>query len=468
MRHALLALLVLTLVGTSAPAQPEEDAPPARVVLPDTKAGRELGWVLRVLNGEPPGDIATRFTPEYLERYSIKEVTDVLTTLRQKAFGGNKVRMVRVDEFESPDQLEGVINGDGTDKFISVFLTLHDKTGLIAGLQFNPTGYSCQAGDWDSYGGELGKLAGAVAFGCYEVVPKDKATPAGEQRLVSVYEFKERDSLAVAAAFKLWVLGAAGERVASGAVAWDDAVTLRDDLRSMPGGPFDASPSGSGVPARTLARSMIGESDDTATDHLIAWVGRAEVEAYVKRLFKDSRRTVPLMLTRQFFYLRLNADDDLRDRYAQGNAEQREALLADGGPIGLKLPEWSRTGAWTTPRDVDRIEYFACVEDMCRVLADLRRLELRPGMGPISAALGADGGPITLSPDRWTSVGYRGGSEPGVLSHFWLLERADGRHYAMGMIWNNTKKNLSTDRFAELARAGLVILEKHGGAGGDE
>ncbi len=75
--------------------------------------------------------------------------------------------------------------------------------------------------------------------------------------------------------------------------------------------------------------------------------------------------------------------------------------------------------------------------------------------------LRVDGGPLALDPAAWPRVGFKGGAEPGVAAQFWLLQRADGRWYTMGMAWNNTQETVDEERLARLARAGIDILARH-------
>ena len=51
----------------------------------------------------------------------------------------------------------------------------------------------------------------------------------------------------------------------------------------------------------------------------------------------------------------------------------------------------------------------------------------------------------SLSPsarENWSYVGYKGGSEPGVLNLTWLLTDKAGRDHALVLSWNNPDATL--------------------------
>ena len=57
------------------------------------------------------------------------------------------------------------------------------------------------------------------------------------------------------------------------------------------------------------------------------------------------------------------------------------------------------------------LEWFATAPDMCRLMADLHRLEQLPGMEPLGHSLRINPG-LQFDSALWRSVAYKGGSEP--------------------------------------------------------
>src|SRR5690625_1565274 len=103
---------------------------------------------------------------------------------------------------------------------------------------------------------------------------------------------------------KLYVLDAVRQAVADGELAWEDTLTLTDDLRSLPSGVLQEEPAGHEVTVREAAELMISISDNTATDLLIDAVGREAVLAAVERLgHHDPELLTPLVTTRELFQL---------------------------------------------------------------------------------------------------------------------------------------------------------------------
>jgi len=466
MRLLLALLLALAFACTPARAQDDggEEPQPHKVDPPDNRVGRELAWVLRVLNGEAlPVTLDAKFTPRFIEAYTAEGITTVLTTLRKEVFNGVVIDLVQVNEDEGDaEAVTGVLNAQGRNKFLSVYLALDEKTGLIASLLFNPAGYSCAAGDWETYGGEMGRLGGTVAFGCYELVPVDASAPAGAYKLNPVYEIKEREVLNVAGGFGVWVLGALGDHIAADNAAWSDNVKVQDAWKSMPGDGLAEVRAGEARTLAELAHAMIAKSDLTAADHIARLLGRDAITAYLTpRLPRSIGRNTPFITTREMFALKLAPTTDPTLRFIENDADVRAQMLAPGGDLAGVTPAWDALDAWTNARLLDTVGYFACVEDHCRVMADLHRLEQLTGMAPLGTAMRERTG-MDFDREAWPSVAYKGGTEPGALSMAWLLKRSDGRWFVMAAIWNDETNEVAEGRLYDLARAGVNILDKHG------
>ncbi|MCE7974413.1 MAG: hypothetical protein DYG92_08870 [Leptolyngbya sp. PLA1] len=446
--------------------QPEDDPDERRTPVdpPDSRAGDALRWVLRVINGESPGELKEHFSPRCIEIGAAKEAIDATTTLRAKHFKKQRVYPVACYESEeNPDSLDAVLTGDNVRAYLSVLLVLDAKSGLIAGLNYNATGFGSQPGDWNSFEGDAGSLGGEISFGCYELVQD----PSGDAvTLKAVHEIDERRMLNIGGVWTLWAVGAAAERVRSGEGSWTDEVELRDEMKCLPGGFLSSKPAGTKVPLATLVERALSYSDTTATDHLVGWVGKARVEAYMAARMRDARRNLPLLTMRQYFHLKLAPEEATREAWSSAGREARERMLAEGGEIGAGSPRWSSLGSWTEPRWPDRIGHFANVEDLAKTMADLRRLEQVDGMQPLARALREDGGPLSLDETEWKSVAYKGGNEPGVLSQAWLLEHSVGRWYVMTLAWNNPSQPVDEERLGALAKSGLSLLSKHAAESG--
>src|SRR5690606_4999120 len=168
--------------------------------------------------------------------------------------------------------------------------------------------------------------------------------------------------------------------------------------------------------------------DNTATDHLVSLLGRETVEqaqAAYGHGAPDVNR--PLLTTRELFQLKWQVDDAARAGYLDAGEAERRAFLDElaGEPLEVDL-----AGA-TGPVAPDDLEWFASAGELCSALARLDQTAAQPGLEPVAEALGTN--PLVRLDDtgQWTRFAAKGGSEPGVLSYTFLLERADdGRAFA--------------------------------------
>jgi hypothetical protein len=76
---------------------------------------------------------------------------------------------------------------------------------------------------------------------------------------------------------------------------------------------------------------------------------------------------------------------------------------------------------------------------------------------PLGAILSANPG-IGIDMQTWTWVGYKGGSEPGVLNLTWLLHHRDGRHMFLSLGLNDEARGIDTLPVATLARSAMDFL----------
>lgn len=239
--------------------------------------------------------------------------------------------------------------------------------------------------------------------------------------------------MAVGSAFKLVVLRAYEDAVAAGRLKRDQVTTLQDADRSLPTGVLQTLPSGTPVTLETLAELMIRISDNTAADALIRMVGRDSLQAL-------SPRNTPFLDTRELFQLIADGADGIRSRYRSAGGEERQSIL--GGLSSAPLPEISRIGRTTTWRDV---EWRLSARELCGFLAGLNGAPAMSGTTePLLAGLG------------WPRLGFKGGSERGVLNLSALGETADGRRVC-AVVTANGDGPQPEDRiaplFADLLRA---------------
>jgi hypothetical protein len=131
-----------------------------------------------------------------------------------------------------------------------------------------------------------------------------------------------------------------------------------------------------------------------------------------------------------------------------GEAARRALLASDITPAPLTAidPLLFRDGK---PLMLD-VEWFASPADLVRTMDWIRHntengpgvearriLAINPGIGPATAS-------------GWSYVGYKGGSEPGVISMTLLLQAKGGAWYALSASWNNSAAAVDDGRFVAL------------------
>ena len=244
-------------------------------------------------------------------------------------------------------------------------------------------------------------------------------------------------ALAVASAFKLFVLKAIAQEIQDGRMRWDDVVQLRSERRSLPTAPLNRWPDGTPMTVQSLATFMIARSDNTATDHLLLHVGREVVEQHAGTYNR------PLLTTREMFLLKSRAHRALaRQWIAAPTPAARRALLSALG----RLDRRSVDLGWREPRLVEKIEWFFSPRALCDALDPLSGLPVfRPNPG-------------LASPRRWRRVAYKGGSEPGVRSMVYVVQHPrTGRRACVGLVWNDPHHPVDGPYFDFLMRRALAL-----------
>ncbi|MCB1352225.1 MAG: serine hydrolase [Rhodobacteraceae bacterium] len=325
---------------------------------------------------------AAQFAPGFLQQIAAEDVAEITADLRAK-WGALEEVISRKDRF--------ILRFQRADVPTDIVL---DDDGRVAGLWFHPPQ---PRGNLQSLAAAITGLPGQVSL----LVVTD-----GEV----MFEHEADKPLPVASAAKLAVLAALQDAIASGRIGWPDVVTLRPEWRSLPSGRLQDWPEGSAVTVETLANLMISESDNTATDALIALVGRDAVEA-------KAPRNRPFLTTRELFILKSRGNRILRAEWRAGDEAARQGIverLADD-----PLPEVEAIGTAPTPE----VEWYFTARELCAVL----------GATEGSPSLGINPGVAERA--DWNTVAFKGGSEPGVVNLSTLATDHDGRQHCVVATW---------------------------------
>lgn len=255
--------------------------------------------------------------------------------------------------------------------------------------------------------------------------------------------------LALGSTFKLYVLAALAEDVKAGRREWSDVVALTE--KSYPSGRLQDWPQGAPLTLHTLASLMISISDNTATDQLITVLGRERI----LKLMKDSGHSNPaandpFLTTRQLFILKT-----LKPELLEGRST-REVLA---NPATEAMATFSRpsldevNAAFAGGPKALNIEWFASPADLARLFAHMRRTADDKAFGIM--AINPSATPSIK--ERWDYIGFKGGSEPGVINLTWLLTDKGGRVWVLTLGWNNPAANVDERALESIAQRILLL-----------
>ncbi|MEE4450343.1 serine hydrolase [Novosphingobium resinovorum] len=252
---------------------------------------------------------------------------------------------------------------------------------------------------------------------------------------------------AVGSSFKLYVLAAIARQVKEGRRHWTDIVPVSG--KSFPSGTIHTLPEGAPVTLHTLASLMISISDNTATDILVRLAGQEALAREVRLAgHADPAALTPMLTTAQLFALKralTHGAPQTAERYVHASGAERQRLL-DGLDLAAVAHADPGEVFGHGPVAIGEIEWFASPADLAGVMDDLRRLgspealdilAINPAMDDASARL-------------WSYLGYKGGSEDGVMSMTWLLRDKAGRWSVVTGSWNDPNAPLDTERFETL------------------
>jgi beta-lactamase class A len=268
-------------------------------------------------------------------------------------------------------------------------------------------------------------------------------------------ELNSDTPLAIGSAFKLWVLYALDAKLRDdSSSSWDSKLAIRDELKSVPSGTYQNLTAGTQRSVREFARNMISISDNTAADHLIDFTGRTNVEQAQQQTGHSApSANIPWLYTREMFALKGWATARQLQTFRTGSVSDKRSVLDELRAEPLAPATLTN---WTTPRSLD-VEWFADAMDLCQVQ---RALAARDHFDPHSEVLQilAINPGIGFDLTKWSYVGFKGGSEVGVLSLAWLLQRNDGRWFSIVLIVNDPDHALDENAVIGVGSALPAIL----------
>jgi Beta-lactamase enzyme family/ORF 12 gene product N-terminal len=441
----LMVAMVFLAAACSSPGPAAAGAPtgPVKAVItPDTSAGAQLRWLITADAHLPLSGAQVR---AHFDAAFLAQISPAM--LNQGLHAVVIVRLLSIEASE-PSTLIAIVSTTATNSRAQVALTV-DSQGLISELTIGPATAAPTPTTWDGVDAALRSVAPQVRL-LVANVSNGSCQP--------IYSIDPAAAAPLGSAFKLYVLDALGNAVASGKVHWNQQLTVTAQLKSLPSGELQKEPDGTRISVQDTAAKMISISDNTAANMLINLVGQAAVEAALTTTgMADPALDRPFLTTRELFILKLDQWPALAKRYIAANEAGRRALLArtvDRAP----LPTVSAAQAWTTPRDIDSVEWFASADDICRAYTSLAALARRPGLAPIGQILSLNDDGLQLDRAQWKTTWFKGGSEVGVLCLAYLATTQTGQSYVVTVLAENPSQPIND------AKAAPVLLSAIKGA----
>ena len=324
-----------------------------------------------------------------------------------------------------------------------------------------PTSLAMQdaaSADWQNFDSVAAAIAPGVSFLVADIT---------QGQCKPVHQLNAESSLGVGSSFKLYILGELGNQIREGRFRsnlpvqkelgpWEQPVAIEQGLKSIPGGPLLFVPDGTVFTVRYLAEQMIQRSDNTATDHLLFLLGRENVEQRMKLMqHHDPGLNTPLFATREFAMMKLLDTDEQLETYFSATADERRQILENEHRSYDALRDVAEEQA--VPIRIENVEWFADRFDMCRALVALYNLGQDPRTRPVAEILALEDR-LGIDREQFPYVGFKGGSEIGVLAGNWLLVRNDGRRFTMSMAFNDPDKPIDQVAVVAAIQSAVEIL----------
>ncbi len=416
MKRKVLAFALLILSSKAAYAQPS------------VELVARINQIAALLNANP-GGFDTIFSSDFRAQIPPSQMTSICTDYFNN-YGG----LVRWNYLDSSNTSSAKVRmvlskGFTVDMHIGIEESGHH---LINNLQFGPGTPMLKT--LDEVATKMSKLRGVTGF------LAAKLTATG---IEPIAKWNPDTALALGSAFKLYVLATLLKEINSGQRHWSDVVDLDSASRSLPSGEMHAWPVGTPVTLATASTLMISISDNTAADLLIHTLGRKNIEAMLTEAGNlHANRDIPFLTTLEMFKLKSN-DGLIGKHYLALKPMERAAFL---GRDLTKFPRDSVAFGGSVVM-IDKIEWFASPTDIGNVLKYIRD-HSETGEGHRVRDILAVNPGLQIDKSKWEYIGYKGGSEPGVLNLSYLLQsRSSGEWYVITGTWNDTEAPVNETNF---------------------
>lgn len=431
---ALFAVIAFASPAHAAPKKPKP-APAAQATLPATPLDLRIEQLVPLLNDKLPLD--DYFTPSFLVAIPPAQFKAIAASFTQQH--GPAIRIASVER-KNPNS--ATIEVEYEKAVGTIDLTIEASAPYrVAGILAK--GFAVKGDSIERIEADFAALPGASGF----IVQR-----LSDGANTTLHARNPDRQFAIGSTFKLYVLAELASQVAAGQRRWSDVVPI--GARNFSSAGTQNWPLDTPVTLQTLATWMISVSDNAATDALMRELGRDAVEGKLASIgHSNPDKALPMLTTVEAYALKSNPA--LRGRFERADeAGQRTLLQTERSALSFAAIDMSRLGSG--PVAIETVEWFAAPADAALLLDHLRRLAsptarevmaVNNGVGPAAAG-------------KWRYLGYKGGSEPGVVSMNFLAQSKAGTWYAIAGSWNNAAQEVDKTEFVKLMTRLLDLMAR--------
>ncbi len=395
------------------------------------KARKKLlkaAWRTASRINENPIKLLNAFHRSFFKTLSYKKIKHILKSLYEMHGKVLKVKFVSIDSVTSAN----FIFYTDRDYLIPASITIEPRRGRITRLFFKPP-YQEEV-DIEDIKSKLEELPGRVGF-----MFKKLDAPKAEIESINGTEV-----FAIGSTFKLYTLAALVE----GKHSWKKVIGLKEESKSLPVGELRNWPEGAKLTLYSLAARMISKSDNTAADVIMDYLGRKNIEKRLEKLGCAKPKLLkPFLKTSEMF--KLKSSIHIAERYLSAGLKERYRILDEDLPkIPLDANLFTKK-----PFEINRIEWPASPQDLCNLMDYFRKKNDDAALGIMRINPG-----LNAPKDKFDYVGYKGGSEPGVLNMTWLLKTKKDEWYCLSASWNNESATLEEQKFFEIMQSAIDFI----------
>ncbi len=431
-RNAIFAFTIAPLLALAHPVIAQENSAPSSQASEVEQSPLQMRseQVVALVNGEiEPGDIFTDGFLAAVPPSQLATISQQLTSQFGAALSVEGVYPVNATRAGLQIRMERAIAKGG----IAIDPNDENRISELLFQEFEPVDDTSAKIEAD-----LNALPGEVSA---YLAPLD-----GGDAVISIDPEKQ---MAIGSTFKLYVLAALAQDVAKGERSWGDVIEL--DVTSFPSGAMQNWPQGAPVTLHTLASMMISISDNTATDQLIKVLGKERLA----QILSDSGHSSaelndPFLTTRELFLLK-GGDKARLATYASANAQVRAQILAGletNPPSAGQIEQAFSSG----PIAID-IEWFASTADLTNLFSFMETYADDTTYDIMAINPSA---PRAVR-EKWAYIGYKGGSEPGVLNLTWLLIDKQDVPHILALSWSNPDASIEPTQLELIAQRILSL-----------